>query len=198
MSEIDKITNTDLNGRGVIGLPDTPGLTTTEMQNKLDEIAKDVLVPKVNELVENANATNTTLGTTDISGIGNGTVTGAIDTINSNLSLTELELIGKITTAGSDNGVTIDTTKQYKYFLIILRPDSDAYAISTYVRSDVVEIVGVHPINLNNYGYAGLSSPNNYMSASLAITPTSVYAYTGCLNKGSKIPNITVEVYGLK
>lgn len=85
MSDIDKITNAELNGKGVRGLPDTPGLTTTEMQNKLDEIAVDVLVPKVNELVENANETNATLGETDISSIGDGTVTGALDTINSNL-----------------------------------------------------------------------------------------------------------------
>lgn len=86
MSDIDKITNAELNGKGVRGLPDTPGLTTTEMQNKLDEVAVDVLVPKVNELVENANETNATLGETDISDIGDGTVTGALDEINSNLS----------------------------------------------------------------------------------------------------------------
>ena len=45
-----KIEQADLTGKGVIGLPDTPGLQTTEMQEKLDEIALGVIVPKFNEL----------------------------------------------------------------------------------------------------------------------------------------------------
>ena len=45
-----KIAQSDLTGKGVIGLPDTPGLQTMEMQEKFDEIALDVIVPKFNEL----------------------------------------------------------------------------------------------------------------------------------------------------
>ena len=50
---MNKITDQDLANRGVIGLPDVPGLTTEEMQRKLEEIAREILVPKVNEIIEN-------------------------------------------------------------------------------------------------------------------------------------------------
>lgn len=42
----------DLTGKGVVGLPDTPNLNTTEMQEKFDEIALDVIVPKFNDLAD--------------------------------------------------------------------------------------------------------------------------------------------------
>lgn len=47
-----KITEADLKNKGVIGLPDTPNLSQTDMQEKFDEIALDVLVPKFNELID--------------------------------------------------------------------------------------------------------------------------------------------------
>jgi len=51
----DKITQADLTGKGVIGLPDTPQLPTMQMQQKLDEIALDVIVPKFNNVVDKLN-----------------------------------------------------------------------------------------------------------------------------------------------
>lgn len=51
----DKITQADLTGKGVIGLPDTPQLPTMQMQQKLDEIALDVIVPKFNDVVDKLN-----------------------------------------------------------------------------------------------------------------------------------------------
>lgn len=56
-----KITEEDIKNKGVVGLPDTPNLSTSDMQSKFDEIAKDVIVPKFNELSEeldNANIGN--------------------------------------------------------------------------------------------------------------------------------------------
>jgi hypothetical protein len=47
-----KITEEDLLNKGVFGLPDTPGLTTQEMQKKFDELSKDVIIPKFNALIE--------------------------------------------------------------------------------------------------------------------------------------------------
>jgi hypothetical protein len=47
-----KITQDDLANKGVIGLPDTPNLSTQAMQEKLDEIATDVIVPKFNNLCD--------------------------------------------------------------------------------------------------------------------------------------------------
>ena len=54
-----KITENDTINKGVIGLPDTPNLSTSDMQAKLDELATDVIIPKFNNLVdeiENENA----------------------------------------------------------------------------------------------------------------------------------------------
>jgi len=51
----DKITAADLLNKGVEGLPDTPGLTTAQMQKKFDEIAKDVIVPKFNDAMDKLN-----------------------------------------------------------------------------------------------------------------------------------------------
>ena len=68
---MDKITEQDLANRGVKGLPDVPGLTTEEMQRKLEEIAREILIPKVNELVEGLNNANSNLVLTGvISGTG--------------------------------------------------------------------------------------------------------------------------------
>lgn len=50
---VNKITAEDLINKGVIGLPDVPGLTTIEMQKKLDEISIDVIIPRFNELIDN-------------------------------------------------------------------------------------------------------------------------------------------------
>lgn len=51
----DKITADDTNGKGVVGLPDTPQLDTTSMQKKFDELATDVIIPKFNKLVNDLN-----------------------------------------------------------------------------------------------------------------------------------------------
>lgn len=47
-----KITADDLLGKGVVGLSDTPGLSKEEMQRRFDEIAKEVIIPAFNEVVE--------------------------------------------------------------------------------------------------------------------------------------------------
>lgn len=46
------ITPADLAGKGVVGLPDVPGLSAQDMQRKLDELALDVLAPKHNALID--------------------------------------------------------------------------------------------------------------------------------------------------
>ena len=47
-----KITDTDTNGKGNLGRPDTPGVTTEEMQRILDELPREVLIPKFNALAD--------------------------------------------------------------------------------------------------------------------------------------------------
>ena len=67
-----KITNADLAGKGVVGMPDAPGLSTRDMQAKLDEIALEVLAPKHNALVD------TLMGPNGADAIGAGSVAGHI------------------------------------------------------------------------------------------------------------------------
>lgn len=47
-----KITESDLNGKGNIGKPDTPGVSTEEMQRILDELPREVIIPKFNALID--------------------------------------------------------------------------------------------------------------------------------------------------
>ncbi len=49
---IEKLLTADFTGKGVSGLPDTPNLSAGEMQAKFDELAKDVLAPKLNEAID--------------------------------------------------------------------------------------------------------------------------------------------------
>lgn len=46
-----RILSSDTKNKGVIGLPDTPGLSTEDMQKKFDEIALTVIIPKLNALM---------------------------------------------------------------------------------------------------------------------------------------------------
>lgn len=53
MSIVDyKISSADLLNKGNVGKPDTPNLTTSEMQRVLDEIPREVIIPKYNELID--------------------------------------------------------------------------------------------------------------------------------------------------
>ncbi len=47
-----KITEKDLEGKGVIGLPDVPGFSAEEMQRKFEEIPREVIIAKFNELID--------------------------------------------------------------------------------------------------------------------------------------------------
>ena len=49
---LTKITAGDLVGVGVIGLPDTPNLDTASMQGKFEETARDVIIPKLNSVID--------------------------------------------------------------------------------------------------------------------------------------------------
>ena len=48
--EFTKILEEDIKNKGVSGLPDTPNLSTSDMQAKFDELTKDVIIPKFNAL----------------------------------------------------------------------------------------------------------------------------------------------------
>jgi hypothetical protein len=50
--ELEKILESDLAGKGVIGQPDVPGLPPEEMQKKVEEIVREIAIPKINEIIE--------------------------------------------------------------------------------------------------------------------------------------------------
>ena len=62
-----KISEADLKDKGVIGLPDTPGLSTSDMQKKFEETAREVIIPAFNKLIEDLASG---VGTSGASNIG--------------------------------------------------------------------------------------------------------------------------------
>lgn len=80
-----KITNVDTANKGVVGLPDTPGLSTAAMQAKFDELATDVIIPKHNSLIDELEATTAaasigSVNTTHASGANVQTLIADLDT----------------------------------------------------------------------------------------------------------------------
>ncbi|MEF9976679.1 MAG: hypothetical protein RR754_07935, partial [Oscillospiraceae bacterium] len=45
-----KITDIQLENKGILGLPDTPQFTSGEMKRKFDELPREVIIPAFNEL----------------------------------------------------------------------------------------------------------------------------------------------------
>lgn len=54
-----KIIPQDLSEIGVIGLPDIPGLTTQQMQQKFEETAREVIIPRFNSLIDDVSEIET-------------------------------------------------------------------------------------------------------------------------------------------
>ena len=79
-----KITNSDLTNKGVIGLPDVPGLSTANMQNKLEETARDVIIPKHNGLIDELEASTaaSSIGATAPTGLTGTNVQSLINDLN--------------------------------------------------------------------------------------------------------------------
>ena len=55
MEDIGKIVSTDYATRGASSLPDVPEMTPSSLKRKFDEISIDVLIPKINEVIDRAN-----------------------------------------------------------------------------------------------------------------------------------------------
>lgn len=86
-----------------MGLPDTPGLSTSEMQAKFEQIAREVLVPKFNQLVDEL------LGPSAASQIGakgkNRTVQGHIDNLENPHNVTA-EQVGAYTKDQTEKAIS--------------------------------------------------------------------------------------------
>ena len=71
----EKITEADTNGKGNVGRPDTPGVSSAEMQRILDELPREVIIPKFNGLVEALEST--AAGASGAGGVGVSEIEGA-------------------------------------------------------------------------------------------------------------------------
>ena len=78
-----KITDADLKGKGNVGRPDTPGVSTAEMQRIMDEIPREVIIPAFNALIDAlADKTSAaTLGITAPAGIAGSTVQEVVNAL---------------------------------------------------------------------------------------------------------------------
>ena len=50
--ELEKILEKDLEGKGVLGQPEVPGLSATNMQKAVEQIVREIAIPKINEVIE--------------------------------------------------------------------------------------------------------------------------------------------------
>ena len=78
-----KITDADVKGKGNVGRPDTPGVSTAEMQRIMDEIPREVIIPAFNALIDAlADKTSAaTLGITAPAGIVGNTVQEVVNAL---------------------------------------------------------------------------------------------------------------------
>ena len=98
-----KITDEDLLNKGVIGLPDTPGLSTSEMQAKFEQTAREVIVPKFNQLVDDLSNPS---AASQIGATGkNRTVQGHIDNLENPHNVTAAQ-VGAYTKSQTDAAIS--------------------------------------------------------------------------------------------
>ena len=154
---LTKILPADLTGKGVVGLPDTPGLSTTEMQEKFDEIANDVIVPKHNSLVDDLEAT------TGASNLGAISSTGTASNIQAELdnrypisTVTQL-LNNKVDKEEGKALSTNDFSAGYKYKLDNIEDGANKYVLPKGSQTDLGGVMGdgtTFTIDENGYGHA--------------------------------------------
>ena len=86
-----KITNADLNSRGATTLPDVPTITPAALKAEFDAPAKEVVAPKVNNLIDELEATTAagSLGATAPTGRTGTTVQAVINDISGDLGTAE-------------------------------------------------------------------------------------------------------------
>lgn len=107
----------------------TSGLSATNVQGAIDEVVSDA--GAVETRVGNL---ETKMGTSDISSIGDGTVTGGISQLNSDLSSigTETLLAGTGETSSS-NQETVSDLKQFRFLMICAGTPSGAIYNPTFI-----------------------------------------------------------------
>lgn len=152
-----KITEADLVGKGVTGLPDTPNLSTSDMQAKFDELVKDVVVPKHNSLVDDLEAT------TGASNLGALSPTGTASNVQTELdnrypisTVTQL-LNNKVDKEEGKTLSTNDFSAGYKYKLDGIEDNANNYVLPKGTQTTLGGVKGdgaTFTIDENGVGHA--------------------------------------------
>lgn len=135
-----KIDNTDLVDKGVIGLPDTPGLSTAAMQAKLEETARSVIIPKHNSLIDELEDTPAaaSLGAAAPTGrtVTANTVQGGLNKLSDDLKVVEDGMAEAIADAHTHtNKALLDTYTQTESDLASAVADDHTHSNKTLLDS---------------------------------------------------------------
>lgn len=156
-----KITETDLQNKGVIGLPDTPGLSTTEMQEKFDEIALDVLYPKHNGLIDELalSSAAANIGALDVNNEAS-TVQAELNKLKQGgytKAETDALLANKVDTISGKGLSTNDFTDAYKDKLNGIEDNANNYVLPKGSQTSLGGVMGdgtTFNIDSNGVGHA--------------------------------------------
>ena len=139
---------------------------------------------KLKLAVKNLKSLISLIGTTDISTIGDGTITGGLNDVNGNLPK-EWKLISTVTTLsaiGSGKGLTIPDLSSYKELLILT-------TLSYFETSETYPIINGH---INGTGYV---RPGYYLGSSNWQTCT-IYISDAEINVVDYVKNGTAQTSG--
>lgn len=142
------------------------------------------IIGKFSLAIKNIKTLISLIGNTDISSIGDGTVTGAISDVNGNLPK-EWKLISTVTTLsaiGSGKGLTIPDLSSYKELLILT-------TLSYFETSETHPIINGH---INGTGYV---RPGCYLGSSNWQTCT-IYISDAEINVVDYVKNGTAQTSG--
>lgn len=186
--KIDEIPKTDLTNY-LTKTGDGSNLTAAfEEATTLEELTTgeklSSIFGKLKLAVKNIKSLISLIGTTDISTIGDGTITGGLSDVNGNLPK-EWKLISTVTTLsaiGSGKGLTIPDLSSYKELLILT-------TLSYFETSETYPIINGH---INSTGYA---RPGCYLGSSNWQTCT-IYISDEEINVVDYVKNGTAQTSG--
>lgn len=157
---------------------------------------------KVSTIFKNVRWLLSKMGTTDISSIGNGTVTGALSTLNSNMTgLRKTQLLNRTLSPLASGEISLDDNlSNYLYYEIIYSPD---FQSNTRCSSGLIpvtsptEVISVTP---NAAGKGILIFTRSYTPNGNKMLAGVGYYYAALNSKGENYSgcNIVTRVYGYK
>lgn len=157
---------------------------------------------KVSTIFKNVRWLLSKMGTTDISSIGNGTVTGALSTLNSNMiGLKKTQLLSRTLSPLASGEISLnDNLSNYLYYEIIYSPDfqSDTRRSSGLIpTTSPTEVISVTP---NAAGKGVLIFTRSYTPNGNKMLVGVGYYYAALNSKGENYSgcNIVTRVYGYK